>query len=78
MCRQIQNNDINKATLSKWTSSAEKHRIPKTMSEPTVFDSDGHGRDAINTRLGQLMGFELQIKSGEAQNKHNINWEDIF
>lgn len=48
------------------------------MSEPTVFDSDGHGRDAINTRLGQLAGFKLQIKSGEAQNEHNINWEEIF
>lgn len=48
------------------------------MSKLPVFDSDGPGRDAINIRLGQLVGFELQIKPGEAENKHNIHWEAIF
>lgn len=78
MGRHFQDNEINKAILSKQISGAEKRRTPKIMSKIPVFDSDGPSRDAINIRLGQLVGFELQIKPGEAENKHNIHWEDIF
>lgn len=34
-CKQNQNNPINKVILSKQSSAAEKHRIPKMLSKVT-------------------------------------------
>lgn len=36
VCRQNQDNDMDKVRHSKQTNGAEKHRIPKTMSKATV------------------------------------------
>lgn len=62
--RQNRDNAVNKVVLSKQTAGAEQHRIPKMMSKVTnsVFDSNGHKRDAINIGLRQLAGFGLRNK----------------